>query len=101
MVSFHFYFYSILWYLPWSKLCKLTARWEVKIYPAVESQQQNGIHFIELFSTTFRHETCHYAGVDFSCFIGDLAPDVTDYVLQEHFRAQYPSVRSAKVRQRV
>jgi RNA recognition motif-containing protein len=36
-------------------------------------------------------------GVDFSCFIGDLAPDVTDYVLQEHFRAQYPSVRSAKV----
>ena len=37
------------------------------------------------------------AGVDFSCFVGDLAPDVTDYVLQEHFRAQYPSVRSAKV----
>lgn len=36
-------------------------------------------------------------GVDFSCFVGDLAPDVTDYVLQEHFRAQYPSVRSAKV----
>ena len=37
------------------------------------------------------------AGVDFSCFVGDLAPDITDYVLQEHFRAQYPSVRSAKV----
>lgn len=35
-------------------------------------------------------------GVDFSCFVGDLAPDVTDYVLQEHFRAQYPAVRSAK-----
>ncbi len=30
-------------------------------------------------------------------FVGDLAPDVTDYVLQEHFRQYFPSVRSAKV----
>ena len=36
------------------------------------------------------------AGVDFSCFVGDLAPDVTDYVLQEEFRRRYPSVRAAK-----
>lgn len=34
---------------------------------------------------------------DFSVFVGDLAPDVTDYVLQETFRQYYPSVRSAKV----
>eukprot|EP00884_Botryococcus_braunii_P005228 jgi/Botrbrau1/14706/Bobra.0108s0058.2 len=36
-------------------------------------------------------------GVDFALFVGDLAPDVTDYLLQEHFRGPYPSVRSAKV----
>lgn len=34
---------------------------------------------------------------DHSVFVGDLAPDVTDYVLQEHFRQYFPSVRSAKV----
>ncbi|GMP22000.1 hypothetical protein CsSME_00000187 [Camellia sinensis var. sinensis] len=32
-----------------------------------------------------------------SIFVGDLAPDVTDYLLQETFRTQYPSVRGAKV----
>lgn len=34
---------------------------------------------------------------DFTIFVGDLAPDVTDYMLQETFRAHYSSVRSAKV----
>jgi RNA recognition motif-containing protein len=34
---------------------------------------------------------------DFSVFVGDLAADVTDYVLQETFRQFFPSVRSAKV----
>lgn len=34
---------------------------------------------------------------DFSVFVGDLAPEVTDYVLQENFRQFFPSVRSAKV----
>lgn len=34
---------------------------------------------------------------DFSVFVGDLSPDVTDYVLQETFKQYYPSVRSAKV----
>ena len=29
-------------------------------------------------------------------FVGDLAPDVTDYTLQEHFRHFFASVRSAK-----
>ncbi|KAH9615211.1 hypothetical protein KSS87_021855 [Heliosperma pusillum] len=32
-----------------------------------------------------------------SIFVGDLAPDVSDYLLQETFRAHYPSVRGAKV----
>ena len=34
----------------------------------------------------------------FSCFVGDLAPEVNDFLLQESFRQFYPSVRSAKVR---
>jgi hypothetical protein len=36
-------------------------------------------------------------GPDHSIFVGDLAPDVTDYLLQETFRVNYPSVRGAKV----
>ncbi|GAB2287036.1 Polyadenylate-binding protein rbp47b' [Dionaea muscipula] len=37
------------------------------------------------------------AGPEHSIFVGDLAPDVTDYLLQETFRAHFPSVRGAKV----
>ncbi|CAA7044780.1 unnamed protein product [Microthlaspi erraticum] len=37
------------------------------------------------------------AGPDHSIFVGDLAPDVTDYLLQETFRVHYSSVRGAKV----
>ncbi|KAK6646105.1 hypothetical protein PHAVU_L009343 [Phaseolus vulgaris] len=37
------------------------------------------------------------AGPEHSIFVGDLAPEVTDYLLQETFRAHYPSVRGAKV----
>ncbi|XP_071689702.1 polyadenylate-binding protein RBP45-like [Rutidosis leptorrhynchoides] len=36
-------------------------------------------------------------GPDYTIFVGDLAADVTDYTLQETFRAHYPSVKSAKV----
>ncbi|KAI3682881.1 hypothetical protein L1987_83217 [Smallanthus sonchifolius] len=36
-------------------------------------------------------------GPEFTIFVGDLAADVTDYTLQETFRAHYPSVKSAKV----
>ncbi|KAM7277841.1 hypothetical protein ACFE04_004975 [Oxalis oulophora] len=36
-------------------------------------------------------------GPDYTVFVGDLAADVTDYVLQETFRQQYPSVKNAKV----
>lgn len=34
---------------------------------------------------------------DFTIFVGDLASDVTDYMLQETFRAHYPSVKGAKI----
>nr|CAB3480231.1 unnamed protein product [Digitaria exilis] len=34
---------------------------------------------------------------DYTIFVGDLAADVTDYVLQETFRVHYPSVKGAKV----
>lgn len=34
---------------------------------------------------------------DFTIFVGDLASDVTDYMLQETFRGRYASVKGAKV----
>ncbi|CAN1263791.1 Polyadenylate-binding protein RBP47B' [Linum perenne] len=37
------------------------------------------------------------AGPEHSIFVGDLAPDVTDLLLQETFRTQYMTVRGAKV----
>jgi RNA recognition motif-containing protein len=37
------------------------------------------------------------AGPDHSIFVGDLAPDVTDYNLQETFRSRYSTVKGAKV----
>ncbi|KAK1281238.1 Polyadenylate-binding protein RBP45 [Acorus gramineus] len=36
-------------------------------------------------------------GTDYPIFVGDLASDVTDYMLQETFRSRFPSVRGAKV----
>ncbi|KAF0908756.1 hypothetical protein E2562_028575 [Oryza meyeriana var. granulata] len=36
-------------------------------------------------------------GSDHTIFVGDLAADVTDSMLQEAFKASYPSVRGAKV----
>ncbi|PPD92035.1 hypothetical protein GOBAR_DD11022 [Gossypium barbadense] len=35
-------------------------------------------------------------GPDYTIFVGDLAADVSDYMLQETFKAVYPSVKSAK-----
>lgn len=34
---------------------------------------------------------------DYTIFVGDLASDVTDYLLQETFKTRYPSVRGAKI----
>ncbi|KAF9591419.1 hypothetical protein IFM89_004117 [Coptis chinensis] len=42
-------------------------------------------------------ERCPDVGPEHSIFVGDLASDVTDYLLQKTFRAQHPSVRCAKV----
>nr|KJB81765.1 hypothetical protein B456_013G160200 [Gossypium raimondii] len=36
-------------------------------------------------------------GTDYTIFVGDLAGDVSDYLLQETFKAVYPSVKGAKV----
>ncbi|KVI10336.1 hypothetical protein Ccrd_011271 [Cynara cardunculus var. scolymus] len=34
---------------------------------------------------------------DYTIFVGDLAADVSDYILQETFKAVYPSIKGAKV----
>ena len=34
---------------------------------------------------------------DYTVFVGDLAADVSDYILQETFKGSYPSVKGAKV----
>lgn len=39
----------------------------------------------------------HEDGPDYTIFVGDLAADVTDYLLQETFRARFNSVKGAKV----
>ncbi|XP_074581558.1 polyadenylate-binding protein RBP45 isoform X2 [Curcuma longa] len=36
-------------------------------------------------------------GADYTVFVGDLAADVTDYLLQETFKSHYPSVKGAKI----
>ncbi|URE43668.1 RNA-binding protein C23E6.01c, partial [Musa troglodytarum] len=39
----------------------------------------------------------HGDGADYTIFVGDLAADVTDYLLQETFKSHYASVKGAKV----
>ncbi|KAI9122530.1 hypothetical protein K1719_006370 [Acacia pycnantha] len=60
----------------------------IKIIRNKITGQPEGYGFVE-----FRPD----AGPEHSIFVGDLAPDVTDYLLQETFRTHYPSVRGAKV----
>ena len=57
------------------------------------------LFFIGCYITDMMGSRCFWCAVhvDHSIFVGDLAPEVTDYMLQEHFRQYYPSVRSAKV----
>lgn len=38
-----------------------------------------------------------YEGPEYSIFVGDLGPDVTDHLLLTTFQSRYPSCRSAKV----
>jgi len=45
-------------------------------------------------------DACAARAADHSVFVGDLAPEVNDFTLQEHFRQHFASVRSAKVRRR-
>ncbi|XP_073302857.1 polyadenylate-binding protein RBP45 [Primulina huaijiensis] len=39
----------------------------------------------------------HDDSSEYTIFVGDLAADVTDFMLQETFRAHYPSVKGAKI----
>ncbi|CAN8302808.1 unnamed protein product [Cochlearia groenlandica] len=49
------------------------------------------------FSTAEKRSENNNVGPDLSIFVGDLAPDVSDAILQETFSKKYPSVKSAKV----
>lgn len=91
----------------------------IKIIRNKMTQQPEGYGFVEFVShaaaeaflhtyngmqmpgteLTFRLNWASFgdSGPDHSIFVGDLAPDVTDFLLQETFRAHYPSVKGAKV----
>ncbi|KAK4258992.1 hypothetical protein QN277_005375 [Acacia crassicarpa] len=58
----------------------------------------NGGQTFRLNWATFSSgEKRHDDTPDYTIFVGDLAADVTDYMLQETFRARYPSIKGAKV----
>ncbi|XP_054777439.1 LOW QUALITY PROTEIN: polyadenylate-binding protein RBP45-like [Prosopis cineraria] len=58
----------------------------------------NGGQTFRLNWATFSSgERRHDDTPDYTIFVGDLASDVTDYMLQETFRARYPSIKGAKV----
>mmetsp|Transcript_6156 Transcript_6156/g.11515 ORF Transcript_6156/g.11515 Transcript_6156/m.11515 type:complete len:660 (+) Transcript_6156:90-2069(+) len=98
----------------------LGAAISVKIIRSKTTGRSEGYGFVEFVNrTTAEHALCAHngqvmpgmdqvwrlnwaslgaaAGPEFSLFVGDLAPDVNDFVLQETFRSVYRSVRSAKV----
>ncbi|KAH1088675.1 hypothetical protein GLYMA_07G259500v4 [Glycine max] len=56
-----------------------------------------GQNFRLNWATLSAGERRHDDSPDHTIFVGDLAADVTDYLLQETFRARYPSIKGAKV----
>ncbi|KAE9609557.1 putative RNA recognition motif domain-containing protein [Lupinus albus] len=56
-----------------------------------------GQNFRMNWATFSAGERRHDDSPDYSIFVGDLAADVTDYLLQETFRTRYSSVKGAKV----
>jgi len=56
-----------------------------------------GQNFRLNWATFSAGERRHDDSPDHTIFVGDLAADVTDYLLQETFRARYPSAKGAKV----
>jgi len=44
-----------------------------------------------------RNRRPEHTGPEYSIFVGDLPPEVNDYMLQQKFASLYCSVRSAKV----
>ncbi|KAA3467480.1 polyadenylate-binding protein RBP45C [Gossypium australe] len=61
--------------------------------PMLNSEQNFRLNWAALGYGEKRQEE----GPDYTIFVGDLAADVSDYMLQETFKAVYPSVKSAKV----
>ena len=43
------------------------------------------------------HNSRDDRGPEYSIFVGDLAPDVGEYALMQHFNGHYPSCKSAKI----
>ncbi|XP_061347860.1 polyadenylate-binding protein RBP45-like isoform X2 [Gastrolobium bilobum] len=56
-----------------------------------------GMNFRLNWATFSAGERRHDDSPDHTIFVGDLAADVTDYLLQETFRSRYNSVKGAKV----
>ncbi|KAF8410024.1 hypothetical protein HHK36_002544 [Tetracentron sinense] len=97
----------------------------IKVIRSKQSGQSEGYGFVEFFSRAAAENVLHNyngtimpntahpfrlnwatlslgdrrsdAGSDNAIFVGDLAPDVTDTLLQETFASRYPSVKGAKV----
>ncbi|KAK8339324.1 hypothetical protein V6Z12_A08G026600 [Gossypium hirsutum] len=61
--------------------------------PMPNAEQNFRLNWASLGSGEKRQEE----GPEYTIFVGDLAADVSDYMLQEIFKAVYPSVKGAKV----
>ncbi|PPD86990.1 hypothetical protein GOBAR_DD16063 [Gossypium barbadense] len=61
--------------------------------PMPNAEQNFRLNWASLGSGEKRQEE----GPEYTIFVGDLAADVSDYMLQETFKAVYPSIKGAKV----